>query len=145
MKIDLDYMAEMLKVFLDSENAHINLADLKNSGLEVENGNSKLSEIFMFHVEIALDNQVIGTKSGPAYTLKDLGFSFATDGSYGAVLKPLRLTQVGHDLASSLSNKEVLQKLKSEFKDAPFKVIFDGGQSLLQHFFKKKLDSIIEN
>ena len=56
----------------------------------------------------------------------------------------IRLTQKGHDFAASLNNKEVLAKLKSELKDAPFKAVFKGGQKLLQFYFKKKIDLLIE-
>jgi len=38
----------------------------------------------------------------------------------------------------------VFEKLKIEFKDAPFKVVFDGSQKLLQHYFKKKLNDILD-
>ena len=143
MKIDLDYMAELLKVYLDSKSAHVDLNDLINSDIEVKSEDS-FSEKFIFHMELALDNQLIGTRNGPAYALKDIGISFSANGMAICWIVPLRLTQLGHDFAATLANKEVLEKLKTEFKDAPFKFIFDGGQKLLQHFLKKKLDSILE-
>jgi hypothetical protein len=76
--------------------------------------------------------------------LIDLGFYEMLSGEIEATEKPWRLTQKGHDFASSLNNKEVMMRLKSEFKDAPFKVIFDSGQKLLEHFMKKKLDDLLE-
>lgn len=57
---------------------------------------------------------------------------------------PIRLTQAGHNFANALHNKEVLSKLKSELKDAPFKTLFDGSQKLLEHYFKKKIDALVE-
>ncbi|MNG32655.1 hypothetical protein D3C84_1187240 [compost metagenome] len=65
-------------------------------------------------------------------------------GSSTLITLPVRLTQKGHDFACALHNKDVLIRLKSEFKDAPFKVIFDGGQRLLEHFMTKKLDDLLE-
>ena len=56
---------------------------------------------------------------------------------------PIRLTQEGHDFATALANKEVLTRVKDELKDAPFKVIFDGSQKLLEHLMKKKLDVLL--
>tara|TARA_R110001583_G_C5397870_1_gene385431 strand:+ start:368 stop:541 length:174 start_codon:yes stop_codon:yes gene_type:complete len=55
----------------------------------------------------------------------------------------MRLSQKGHDFAATLNNKEVFDKLKSEFKDMPFKTIFDGGQKLLNHFLKKRMDVLL--
>jgi len=40
-------------------------------------------------------------------------------------------------------NKEVLLKIKSELKDAPFKAIFDGSQKLPTHLVKKKIDTLM--
>ena len=37
-----------------------------------------------------------------------------------------------------------MDKLKTEFKDASFKVVLEIGQKLLQHFMEKKLKSIID-
>lgn len=143
MRVDLDYWAELLNVFIDSESAHVDFNDFSNSEFEVEDG-ANLSEKFIFHIQLAIDNKLIGTQQKPVYTLKDIGILFSGDGRPQISIVPWRLTQKGHDFAATLANKEVLEKLKVEFKDAPFKSIFDGGQKLLQHFFKKKIDSIIE-
>lgn len=143
MKIDLEYFSDFLAIFINSENAHVNYNDFKNSHLEV-NQNNSLSEKFIFHIQLALDNQLLGTISGTAFNLKDLGLTQYADGDIAVAVMPWRLTQKGHDFASSLNNKEVLMRLKSEFKDAPFKVIFDSGQKLLEHFMKKKLDDLLE-
>ncbi|WP_201276843.1 hypothetical protein [Microbulbifer sp. ALW1] len=98
----------------------------------------------MFHIQIAIDNRLIASKSGSVYTISDIGMNESLDGMAYVSCIPIRLTQLGHDFACSLENKEVLEKLKSEFKDAPFKVVFEGGQKLLQHFAKKKLDALLE-
>ncbi|WP_444926409.1 DUF2513 domain-containing protein [Microbulbifer sp. TRSA002] len=142
MRVNLDYMAELLVVFLEADSAHVDLNNFKKSDVAIESG-SGFSENFIFHIQIALDNQLIGTRKGVANTLKDIGISFSTNGTAISWIVPLRLTQTGHDFAATLANKEVLERLKTEFKDAPFKSLFDGGQKLLQHILKKKLDTII--
>jgi hypothetical protein len=145
MRIDLEYLASMLDVFLNSEKAHIDLNEFEKSGVNISTEDkSAFSEKFIFHMQIAIDNKLIGQRNGPAYDLKDVGVNQSMDGHETIVVKPIRLTQFGHDFACTLNNKEVLLKLKSEFKDAPFNVIFEGGQKLLQHFMKKKLDAILE-
>jgi hypothetical protein len=145
MRIDLEYLASMLDVFLDSEKAHIDLNEFEKSGVNISTeDNLAFSEQFIFHMQIAIDNQLIGKRDGLAYDLKDVGVNRSVDNRETIVVKPIRLTQSGHDFACTLNNKEVLAKLKSEFKDAPFNVVFEGGQKLLQHFMKKKLDAILE-
>ncbi|MBZ2193292.1 DUF2513 domain-containing protein [Pseudoalteromonas arctica] len=142
MRVDLEYMKSFLAVFLESDKAHIDYNDIASSGLDIHD-NDKLSEKFIFHLQLILDNRLLGINTGFAHNLKDLGFHQSISGETFVGIIPWRLTQKGHDFASTLNNKEVFVKLKSEFKDAPFQVIFDGGQKLFQHFMKKKMDSLL--
>ena len=142
MKVDLDYMASILKVFIDAETAHVTYKDIKAAGVTVVE-NDKLSEKFIFHLQIAIDNQLIGSNSGAVFSLKDIGFIQSLDGLYSIALLPIRLTQRGHDFAASLNNNEVLSRLKTEFKDAPFKIVFETGQKLLEFYMQKKLEKIL--
>ncbi|WP_217517433.1 DUF2513 domain-containing protein [Vibrio metschnikovii] len=146
MKIDLDYLSKILKVFLDSANAHVNINDISSAGIAVksETENYKLDEKFLFHFQILVENRLISNRELVTGSLQPLGIHFGAAGHVNLNFADLRLTQCGHDFASALNNKEVLQKLKSELKDAPFKTVFEGSQKLLQHFFKKKLDSLFE-
>ncbi len=144
MKIDLEYLASILDVFLNSEKAHIVLPELEHAGIVLEGEPRKFDEKFVFHIQIAIDNQLIASKDGPVSRIKDIGMHESMDGLASIVAIQIRLTQKGHDFACALHNKDVLLRLKSEFKDAPFKVIFDGGQKLLEHFMTKKLDQLLE-
>ena len=143
MKIDLDYMASLLKVFIDADTAHIDIDDIRDAGLTVFKDGT-LSEIYLFHIQLAIDNQLIGKNDGPALSIRDIGIRQSLSGEYSIAVLPIRLTQRGHDFAATLNNKEVLTRLKAEFKDAPFKVIFDGGQQLLQFFLQKKLENLMQ-
>ncbi|MFT6188790.1 MAG: hypothetical protein ACJAW8_000608 [Oleispira sp.] len=143
MKIDLEYISSILDVFLEAETAHIDLSYLEKSGINLSGELNSFEERFMFHMQIAIDNQLVGTQKGNAYNLKDIGVNQSQSGRGLIINTPIRLTQKGHDFASTLNNKEVLAKLKSELKDAPFKVIFEGGQKLIQHAMKKKLDNLL--
>jgi hypothetical protein len=144
VRIDLEYLIKILDVFLESDRAHIDLQDVAQHGISLEGEPGFFNEKLTFHIQIAIDSQLIGTRSGLASNIKEVGMHQSLDGKGTIVAIPIRLTQKGHDFACSLNNKEVMSKLKSEFKDAPFQVIFDGGQKLLQHFMKKKLDEILE-
>ena len=143
MKIDLDYLASLLAVFLNSEEAHVDYDEFTKSGIEVEKDNY-LNDKFLFHIQIAIDNHLIGKRTGPVFNLEDVGISQYLDGTDSVCNMPLRLTQTGHDFANTLNNKEVLEKLKTELKDAPFKTIFEGGQKMLQHIMTKKMEAILE-
>lgn len=144
MRVDLDYFAKLLGVFLSSNNAHINLKDFENSGIEVLSDSKEYNEQFVFHMQLAIDSNLIGVRDGYVSGIQEIGLAESLDGKAYPALIPIRLTQAGHDFASALNNKEVLIRLKNEFKDAPFKVVFEGGQKLLQHIMKKKLDDLLQ-
>jgi hypothetical protein len=143
MQIDLTYLQKLLCVFIESEEAHINITSLKEAGIVVED-KSEYDQSFIFHIQIALENKLISDINFESHNLKTIGLDFGVTNNPFIIDKPIRLTQNGHDFANALKNKEVLLKLKTELKDAPFKVVFEGSQKLLQHFFKKKIDSLIE-
>ena len=142
MKIDLDYFKRILQVFLDATTAHIMLADIETEGITICN-NRRINEKFLFHIQLLMDNQLIGAKDGLADRLIDIGIFHSFSG-YSVVSKPIRLTQLGHDFASALNHNEVISKLKDEFKDMPFKTLFEGSQKLLQHYVKRKLDILLQ-
>ncbi|UXI03699.1 DUF2513 domain-containing protein [Photobacterium sp. TY1-4] len=144
MKIDLDYFRKMLDVFLEAETAHVELYDFPQSGVEyVDAQTQELNEKFIFHFQLLTENKLISNRNMDSYNLSDLGIRFGASGDCILSIIPLRLTQAGHDFALTLHNKEVIEKLKSELKDMPFKVIFEGGQKLLQHYAKKKLNALL--
>lgn len=144
MKIDLDCLAKILNAFQQADTTFIDIYSFPSLGVEYANDHDQsLKEEFVFHIHIMLDNELIGTRQGTAVHMKNIGIYISQNGDSSLTPIPLRLTQKGHDFAYSLSNKEVLATLKAGFKDAPFKVLFEGGQRLLEHYFQKKLDSII--
>ncbi|HDM8062684.1 DUF2513 domain-containing protein [Vibrio harveyi] len=146
MKIDLDYMANLLNVFVDSNKAQITISTFEECGIPVESTNvassSALDENFLFHIQLALENQLVSNQKLESHNLESLGIIMYIRG-VGLTGQPIRLTQKGHDFANALDNKEVLSRLKSEFKEAPFKMVFDTSQKLLEHVLKKKLDSLV--
>lgn len=146
MKIDLDYMADLLNVFVDSSKAQITISTFEECGIPVEStdaaSSSALDENFLFHIQLALENQLVSNQKLESHNLESLGIIMYARG-VGLTERPIRLTQKGHDFANALDNKEVLSRLKNEFKNAPFKVVFDTSQKLFEHVLKKKLDSLL--
>ncbi|SMA50978.1 DUF2513 domain-containing protein [Parendozoicomonas haliclonae] len=144
MKIDIDYIAKILNVFIESDKAYIDISDFQNSGINLDNESNPngINEKFIFHIEILIDNKLINNDSNSAVSLKDLGIHIF-HGTCSVSHKPIRLTQMGHDFSNALNKSDILETLKTNLKDAPFKTIFDGSQKLLEHALKKQLDKII--
>ena len=142
---DLDYIANFLKVFIDSKKAHINIHDIKDAAIVVvrDDDSRRLDEVFLFHVQLMLENNLISNQDLQSYDLSSIGIRIGVDGCHSISLLPIRLTQTGHDFAVALNRNDVFEKLKTEFKDAPFRTLFDSSQKLLQHYFTKKLDKIM--
>ncbi|MDH5934455.1 MULTISPECIES: DUF2513 domain-containing protein [Vibrio] len=141
MQIKLEYMSTLCSVFLESDTAMVELEEFDLAGIEV--GFPMLDESFLFHIQLMLDSRLISDVNGDNLGLATIGILLNGDGSYRSQNKKFRLTQKGHDFSKSLTNKEILNKLATELKDAPFKSIFDGGQKLLEYYAKKKLDLLL--
>jgi hypothetical protein len=141
MRIDYEYISIILDVFLESDKAHVSIFDIKDAGIDI--GDDFINDNYLFHIQILLDNELISDQHGEIDGLITAGIRLNGNGSAVLVKNNIRLTQKGHDFSISLNNKEVLAKIKSELKDAPFKSVFDGGQKLLAHYAKKKFDNIL--
>ena len=144
MRVNLEYLSSIFDVFLNADTAYTNLSDFENAGIELSGQEGRFCEKFVFHMQIAIDNQLIGCRNGAVSNLKDIGIRLGQGGGGLRVDAQIRLTQEGYDFASTLNNKAVLTKLKEELKDAPFKIIFETGQKLLQHYATKKLDDFLK-
>jgi len=142
MTPNIDYVSRLLDVFINSNKAHISIDEIKLSGIKITE-QSSLDEEFLFHLQLLLENGLISNRDLHFDGLTSIGIIFGSMGNVTIKSKPIRLTQRGHDFAKSLQNKEILLKLKTELKDAPFKTIFDGSQKLLEHYFKKRLDALV--
>lgn len=147
MKIDLAYMNKILGAFISAETAHIFVSDFPSKQIPIENMNSpgRLDEKFLFHIQLAAENGLISDRDLSFSGLSSIGIQIGAGGGVTLVDTPIRITQQGHEFASALNNKEILLKLKSELKDAPFRTIFDGSQKLLDHYFKKKLSDFLDD
>lgn len=146
MNIEYGYLGDLLGIFIDSDTAHINILEFEGLGIKPTSceNDDFINEKFMFHLQLAIENGLISNRDLIYTDLKSVGINFTACGRVIFSDKPIRLTQKGHDFSKAINNKEIISKLKSELKDAPFKVIFDGSQKLLQHYFAKKIDEIME-
>lgn len=144
MKPDLDYMAKILQVFRDSDKAHVSISDIERSGIDIITEENELNECFIFHIQIMNDNGLISDRNSTTNVgLKSLGIHYYMGGGACITDAPIRLTQAGHDFANVLSNRDVLNRLKSDFSGASFNDVYDIGKTLLSQYFKNKLQGAL--
>jgi len=137
MKSNIEYTAQILDKFESCEQSQLSFVELWNSFVLQEDSNE-----FVFHFRLLVENGLISRHDMISSPISSLGLHYSSPSDITIFDAQLRLTQQGHDFAKALNNREVLAKLKDGFKEAPFKVIFDGSQQLPTHFFKKKIDSL---
>lgn len=130
MKIDLDYLKQLLETFETSEKAFTNILELKKKGMDYD------SEIFIFHLHLLWDNKLISTEFP-----EDLNFGLSRLGNGGPhwTVKNLRLTYEGHRFIEALRNDDIWGKLKKDFKKSGISTIVDVSKTLLGEYLKQKL------
>ena len=137
MKPNIEYIAKVLNKFEECEKPQLGFVELWNSFVEGDESNE-----FVFHFRLMVENGLINRQDMVSVPINSLGLHYSSPSDITIFDAQLRLTQNGHDFARALNNKEVLTKLKDGFKEAPFKMLFEGSQQLLTHFFKKKIDAL---
>lgn len=128
MRIDYDYLKQILDICLDSELPTVDWNSFKALTSEDEHK-------FVFHLEIMADKYLIES------CLKgdSMGIERDYDG-YGICVIPWRLTADGHDFASSLTKPGVLTTLKERFKNEGLSVVIDIAKSIASKQASKILD-----
>jgi predicted ArsR family transcriptional regulator len=129
MKINYDYLKKLLETFASSDKAVIDYNVLKSATLTAD------ANTFLFHLQQVEDEGCIeraDKKPGLGYV-----FSMKGDGITWAVV-PLRMTSSGFQLLDALRNKDILNTLKTEFKDDSLRTIRTIAKQLLENYRKKK-------
>ena len=145
MKIDLDYLQLLLVTAIESDRSFITINDWKKKDIKFDGFNKPLDEKFIFHLRILMDNGLIQSikTEGKPVTLESLGVMVLQNASHIITNEiPIRLTQKGHDFANVLENSEVLNKLKTNFKNMTFDMIFDTGKKIVSAIANKKLEDL---
>jgi hypothetical protein len=132
MKIDYDYINEILKVFLNAQSLTVDW----NSFEELRNGND---DKFVFHIQIMAEKGLISNGQGDS-SFKSLGFIPLAIG-FNIAITPWRLTANGHDFASAMNKAPVLSVIKEKFKDEGFSVVIDIAKQLANKQAEKFLES----
>ncbi|EOX4459384.1 hypothetical protein ACJ5M8_004504 [Vibrio antiquarius] len=76
MRIDLEYIATILNVFIASEAAHITIYDIENSGVAIYGENHKgLNEKFVFHAQLLVENGLVSDSALRSDSLNTFGIT----------------------------------------------------------------------
>jgi Hypothetical protein (DUF2513) len=106
MKIDHDYLKELLEACQASAKPTFDIEDLKTAGFDYNDPN------FEFHMAILDDKGFIQQDDGdPGF-----GLTKSVDGFLSWSVLPLRLTASAHDFLDSIQNPEVWSKTKAAAK-----------------------------
>ena len=135
MKIDYDYLKKLLETFESSDKAVIDYNVLKSAALTAD------ANTFLFHLQQVEDEGCIeraDKKPGLGYV-----FSMKGDGVTWEFV-PLRMTSSGFQFLDALRNKDILNKLKTEFKDDSLKTIRAIAKQLLENYPKKKTEGLFD-
>ncbi|WP_182629617.1 DUF2513 domain-containing protein [Pantoea hericii] len=128
MKINQQYLKDLLIAFEDNEGPQTNILELQEAGFDFS------EQLFIFHMRLLDDKNLIARIDG------EPGFGFYTgaDDSGSWAVLPLRLTAQGHDFIQALRQKEVWNSVKENFKDVGMSTLIDVSKELAKGFALKQ-------
>lgn len=132
MRIDHDYIKQVIDFVLDCPGPTFNILDFSAGGISYE------TPEFEFHMKLFVDQHLIARDDG------DYGFGLlkGIDGHTSWSVLPLRLTSRGHDFAEAICEPSVWRKIKSELPGAAMSSLVSISMALAHDFLKKKLGLI---
>jgi len=133
MKIDQDYLKNVLDTFLESPKSFVELNGFSKRNIAID-------DKFLFHMQLLEDQSFVECLNREA----NLGYVIAMAGNFEWISRPLRLTAAGHEFAEALNRKEILAVLKSGFKDASLSTLKTAAKELLSAFAKKQASKYLD-
>ncbi|EOG6122418.1 DUF2513 domain-containing protein [Cronobacter sakazakii] len=139
MKINQDYIKDLLCAFEETDGPDTLLTQLEVKGYKRDDG------VFIFHMRLLADNKLIERVD------KQAGFGHAISSELGRgegvtiyhwFVVPLRLTAKGHDFLSDIRQKEVWLAIKTNFKEEGLGTLTGIAKSLAQAYTRKKIADI---
>ncbi|WP_394546894.1 DUF2513 domain-containing protein [Pantoea ananatis] len=132
MKIDQQYLKDLLIAFEDNEGPQTNIRELEDAGFDYSN------QKFIFHMRLLDDKNLIARVDGePGF-----GLCLGADNTGSWAVLPLRLTSQGHDFIEALRQKEVWNTVKENFKEASISTLVDVAKQLAQGFAKQRIKQL---
>lgn len=132
MKIDQQYLKDLLIAFEDNDGPQTNIRELEDAGFDYTN------QKFIFHMRLLDDKNLIARVDGePGF-----GLYLGADNIGSWAVLPLRLTSQGHDFIEALRQKEVWNTVKENFKEASISTLVDVAKQLAQGFAKQRIKQL---
>jgi hypothetical protein len=131
MKLDIEYIKEMLQIFVESDKACFGLNDLYKSMALI----SKDDEKFVFHYRLLCDDCLVEAFSDQVSASSAIVRN--QSGSYTILPTPLRLTKDGIDLFGALNESKVLEQIK-KVPAMAFSILRVVAMDLLTAYIKKQ-------
>ena len=133
MKIDQEYLREILNAFIESPRSFVWVADIVDKGIEID-------DKFLFHIQILEDQHFVECLDKKS----EIGYEITLGGHFEWKSRPLRLTASGHEFTEAINRPEIWEILKVEFKDASLSTLKSTATSLLVAFAKKQVNKYLE-
>jgi hypothetical protein len=133
MKIDQDYLREILNTFTESSRSFIWLENISQKGITID-------DKFLFHIQILEDQHFVECLDKKS----DIGYEITLGGDFRLNSRPLRLTASGHEFTEAINRPEIWDILKQEFKDASLSTLKSAASSLLLALAKKQVNKYLE-
>jgi hypothetical protein len=133
MKIDQEYLREILNAFIESPRSFVWVADIVEKGIEID-------DKFLFHIQILEDQHFVECLDKKS----EIGYEISLGGQFEWKSRPLRLTASGHEFTEAINRPEIWEILKAEFKDASLSTLKSTATSLLLAFAKKQVNKYLE-
>lgn len=139
MRVDSEYLKEMLERVLDHDCADFNIDLFSDLWRNVDDHKV---EKFVFHMELLADQCLIDDPKGTG----DIGIVRTYDADkYTVAIKDLRLTAQGHSFASALNKPGVFKILKEKFVDeGPIECV-KATIALSSKMAENKLNSLLND
>lgn len=133
MRVDQEYLKNLLNVFLDSDEHFVDLSNFKNAKINID-------DTFLFHMQILEDQKFINAYNDENF----IGYVVALSGKFEWVNQNLRLTSIGNEFAESLNKKEIFEILSKEFKNVSVGTLSSVSKELMISFAKKQARKYFE-
>ncbi len=133
MRIDQEYLKNILNAFTDSPRSFVWVADIEARGVGVD-------DKFLFHIQILEDQHFIECLDKKS----ELGYEITLGGDFTWHSRPLRLTASGHEFVEAINRPEIWDVLKAEFSDASLSTLNWAAASLLVTSAKKQVGKYLE-
>lgn len=131
MKIDHEYLKQLLLAFESSEQVFTDIDELAETGFSYED------EKFTHHMILLDDYKFIESPSN------GIGYQMLSSGQILWASHPLRMTALGHEYLAAIKEPDVWSKIVSSFSESSLDTVKTVAKELVVGIAKKKVNDLI--